>query len=45
MLKLDRVQYVEIDSEATVLGDVFTVFCGRSVLDGLPEITYTFVAA
>ena len=45
VLKLDRVQYVEIDSETTVLGDIFTVFCGRSVLDGLPEITYTFIAA
>lgn len=40
----DRVRYAEIDTEATLLGTVLTIFCGGSgVVE--PEITYVLVAA
>lgn len=39
----DRVKFAEIDTGATVLGTVVTLFCGGSgVAD--PEMTYTLIA-
>jgi hypothetical protein len=43
-LSFDRVRFVEIDTETTVLGTIFTLFCGSSAV---PEdsITYRLVVA
>lgn len=40
----DRVRFVEIDTETTVLGTVFTVYCGGSN-SMEPEIAYKLIAA
>lgn len=40
----DRVRFVEIDTETTVLGTIFTIYCGGSKSKG-PEIAYTLIAA
>lgn len=42
-LCFDRVRCVEIDTEMTVIGTVFTVFCGGRN-DKEQEITYTLLA-
>lgn len=42
-LMFDRVRCVEIDTEMTVIGTVFTVFCGGRN-DKEQEITYTLLA-
>lgn len=41
---LDRVRYVEIDSEKIVTGTVVHVYCGGRDFDH-PEITYTLIAS
>lgn len=43
-ISLDRVKYVEIDTESTVLGTLITVFCGEFGVKGY-DITYTLIAA
>lgn len=43
-LCFDRIQSVEIDTEATVLGTILTVCCGESGARE-PEITYRLIAA
>lgn len=43
-ISFDRVKSVEIDTEATVLGTVLTLFCGDFNSDGY-DITYTLIAA
>lgn len=41
-LSFDCVKSVEIDTESTVLGTIFTVFCGDFKMDG-GEVSYTLV--
>ena len=43
-LSFDRVKFVEIDTESTVLGTLITVFCGEFGKSGY-DITYTLIAA
>lgn len=43
-ISFDRVKSVEIDTDATVLGTVLTVFCGDFDSDGY-DATYTLIAA
>ncbi len=40
----DRVRFVEIDTETTVLGTVFTLYCGGAGSKA-PEVTYKLIAA
>ena len=40
----DRVRCVEIDTEITVIGTVFTVFCGNKDSEGY-EMTYTLLTS
>lgn len=42
-VRFDRVRYVEIDTEMTIIGTVFTIFCGGRN-DNEQEITYTLLA-
>lgn len=41
---IDRVRFIEIDTETTVLGAIFTVYCGGSGTKA-KEITYKLIAA
>lgn len=41
-ISFDRVKSVEIDTESSLLGVIFTVFCGDFNTDGY-DITYTLV--
>lgn len=43
-ISFDRVKSVEIDTDATVLGTVLTIFCGDFGSDGY-DSTYTLIAA
>ena len=40
----NRVKFAEIDTDATVLGTLITVFCGDFNSDGY-DISYTLIAA
>lgn len=40
----DKVRFVEIDTETTVLGTIFTIYCG-SALKKEPEVSYKLIAA
>lgn len=42
-ISFDRVKYAEIDTDATVLGTVLTLFCGNPQCE--PSDTYVFVVA
>ena len=44
VMSFDRVKSVEIDTEATALGTVLTIFCGDFDSDGY-DFTYTLIAA
>ena len=43
-MSFDRVKSVEIDTDSSVLGDVFTLFCGDFNTDDY-DITYTLVVS
>lgn len=43
ILSFDRVKFIEIDTESTVLGTLITVFCGKFDKPGY-DITYTLIA-
>lgn len=43
-MSFDRVKFVEIDTESTVLGTLITVFCGEFGTNG-HDITYKLIAA
>lgn len=43
-ISFDRVKSIEIDTDATILGTVLTVFCGDFDSEGY-ETTYTLIAA
>lgn len=43
-ISFDRVKFIEIDTDITMLGTVFTVFCGEFGKEGY-DTTYTLIAA
>lgn len=44
IMSFDRVKFVEIDTDMTVLGTVFDLFCGDSTSTG-NDITYRLIGA